>query len=88
MTDLSHLKKRVEVLFKDDIPVHIILDDGMWLNGYIINIYDDYFDFVDRKIGQRPVFFTDIKLLEFFKGDLTTLEDIKKEIGKDGTARD
>ena len=76
------IKKRVEIFLDKEIPAHIILNDDTWLNGYVLNIYDDYFDFLDRKQGDRPVFFVDIRLFDFFKGDFNTL---KKKEGNNGT---
>ena len=71
------IKKRVEVFLEKNIPAHIILNDDTWLNGYIIKTYDDYFDFLDRKKGDLPIFYTDIRTFDFFKGDLNSLKKVE-----------
>ena len=68
------LKKRIGTFLKDNIPAHIVTKDGSWLNGYIVKVYSDYFDFLDRKKGKIPIFFIDIELFEFFNGDMNSLK--------------
>lgn len=73
------IKKRAEIFLEKDIPIHIVLKDDIWLNGYIIKIYDDYFDFVDRKLGEMPIFFVDVHSMDFFRGDIDSLSRGKNE---------
>jgi hypothetical protein len=75
MNEMITLKKRVEVFLEKSIPAHIILKNDTWLNGYILKVYDDYLDFLDRKQGKLPIFFVDIYLFDFFKGDFKTLKE-------------
>lgn len=74
------LKKKVGVFLEQEKPAHIILNDNSWLNGYVTKVYDDYFNFLDRKKGEVPIFFVDVAKFEFFKGDLSSLK--RPEVGK------
>lgn len=76
MTDLITLKKRVNIFLEQNTPAHIVLNDDSWYNGYIVKTYDDYFIFLDRIKGEIPVFFVDVHVFEFFKGDINTLKKI------------
>lgn len=76
------IKKRVKVFMDKDIPAHIILKDNTWLNGYIVEVSDEFFMFLERKQGILPVFYIDVRLFEFFIGDMSTL---KRKEEKDGT---
>lgn len=80
MTDIEMIKKRIQVLHKDDIPTHIVTKNNEWYNGYIVLLYDDYMSFMDRIKGILPIFYVDIDKLEFFKGDISSLK--KKDGGK------
>jgi hypothetical protein len=82
MTDLEKIKKRIDLYELGNIPIHIVTHDDSWLNGFIVKVYDDYFEMIDRVKGQLPIFFADIRILEFFRGDAGLLkQDIEKLTG-------
>lgn len=74
MTGQEMIKKRVTAFLKDNIAAHIVDKKDGWYNGYIVKVYDDYFDFLDRKMGKVPLFFSDIRIFDFFQGDTNTLK--------------
>lgn len=82
MDELELKKKRINLYHVGDVPIHIVSNDDSWYNGYIIEVYDDYFTILDRYKGKLPVFYADIRVLEYFRGDFDTLK--KPEEGKDG----
>lgn len=71
---IGNLQKRASVLKDTSKPVHLVLKNGTWLNGYILKTYDDYFMILDREDGEVPVFFVDVKIFEVFNGDLDSLK--------------
>ena len=78
--DTNLLRKRAEVFLQQEQPVHITTNDDSWYNGYITKVYDDYFNILDRKKGEVPIFFVDVRKFDFFNGDISTLkkkEDLK-----------
>lgn len=72
-------KRRASVFAKDKIAIHIVTKQNSWLNGYVLDIYDDYFYILDREDGRVPVFFADIRILELFTGDESTLKKLEGE---------
>jgi hypothetical protein len=83
MEGIGMIKKRVEVFLKQNQPAHIVTNVDSWYNGYVINTFedDDYFIFLDRKLGKVAIFYKDIIKFEFFTGDMESL----KRVEKDGT---
>lgn len=57
-------------------PVHIVTLEDTWLNGYIVEVSDDYFIVLDRKDGKIPVLYDTVRLFDFFVGDLGTLKKV------------
>ena len=49
--------------------VHIVLDNGKFHNGYIIEINTDFLLFDDRMLGQMPIYFLEIKEIEKYRSD-------------------
>lgn len=81
--DIDKLRKRLVFYSKANVPIHSITESDEWINGYIKEIYDDYFTVVDRKSGLKKIFLVDIRKLDYFKGDVFLLnEDIMKISGK------
>ena len=72
-------KDKATTFFKFNLPVHIITKKEEWLNGYMLEVNQTYLVVLDRveKKG-KPVFYTDIKEIEEFKGDYSTL--VKEEV--------
>lgn len=51
------------------ITVHISCKDGRFYNGLIIEIVgDDFLIINDRMNGETPVYFSEIKIIERFRG--------------------
>jgi hypothetical protein len=80
--DTKLLKKRADVFLEQKQATHITTNDDSWLNGYILKTYDDYLVFLDRKRGRVTIFFVDIRKLDFFNGDVSTLKNEEKKDGK------
>ena len=78
MTDMIvSFQKRASVFSNDNIPAHIVLKNGTWFNGYIVKVFDDYFNILDREDGSVPVFFADIKIFDFYNGDMSRLKKVE-----------
>lgn len=75
--NISDWKKRAALFLEKNIAVHIVTKSDSWFNGYILKVYDDYFDILDREDGAVPVFFADIHILELYQGDLSRLKKIE-----------
>lgn len=61
--------KKIEEFIKKNLPVHISLKNGRWLNGYIFELFSDGFILNEFKEGQLPVFFNEFQLdgIEVFR---------------------
>lgn len=68
------IKKRVEIFLKDNIPAHIVSKENSWFNGYVLEIFEEHFFFLDRVEGKVPIFFVDVRIFDFFEGDFRTLK--------------
>jgi hypothetical protein len=73
---VERLKKRIDFYLKGNIPIHIVTETDEWINGYIINFYDDYVSVLDRYKGEMNIFYVDIRKLDYFKGDYETLKKV------------
>lgn len=67
------IKKRVDIFYKMKTPAHIVTNDDMWLNGFIMEIGAEFFIINDRKLKRVPVFFKDVRVFDFFVGDIDSL---------------
>ena len=47
-----------------ELKVHLTLRDGSYRNGFVKNIYDDYFLFYDDVNGNEPIFFLELRNVE------------------------
>lgn len=83
MNEMIKIKRRIELFQKDNIPAHIVTVQDYWYNGYIVEANEDHLVLLDRKKGKVPLMHSDIKIFDFFVGDLNTLkklEDLEDEI--------
>ena len=77
METIERLRKKAEVFQKDNIPLHVTTNSDTWLNGYVVKVYDDYFILLDREDGEVPVFYVDIRVFDFYKGDIERLKKVE-----------
>ena len=70
---MDEVKRRIQVFFDKEIPVHIVTNSDSWINGFITEVGADFFMVNDRKMGEIPLFFLDIHILETFDGDYSSL---------------
>jgi len=73
-TEIDQVKRKIQVFFDKEIPVHIVTKSDSWINGYITEVSSDFCMVWDRKDGKIPVFFLDIRILETFEGDISSLK--------------
>lgn len=59
----SDIKQRLEVFFKENMSIHIDTIEGLFFNGLILEIKDNYVLLDEKKLGKYPVLYSDIKLL-------------------------
>ena len=79
--EIKRWQKRVKAFLDTNNAAHIVLQNGTWLNGYLSKVFDDYFVIVDREDGEVPVFFADLKVFDFYRGDMSKLKQIEVNNG-------
>ena len=47
--------------------IHVEVDNGRFYNGFVVEILDDAFILEDSSLGQMPIFFSQIKIVEGYK---------------------
>ena len=53
--------------FTKSITIHIDTNNGEWYNGLIIELHETFLVINDRVLGETPVPFSEIKVVERFK---------------------
>lgn len=71
--EMEEVKRKIQVFFDKDIPIHIVTKSDSWINGFITEVGAEFFMVNDRKMGNMPLFFSDIRILETFDGDYSSL---------------
>lgn len=69
--DDEEKKKRIDLFFDRQIPVHIITQTGKWVNGYVKEISSEFIIINDRVRGEQLVFFNEMFKIEQFNGDIS-----------------
>lgn len=65
---IVELQKRALYFYKEKKPVHIKMNTGFVYNGIILEFSEgEFIILIDRKVGEMPIFFTEIKVLEGFR---------------------
>ena len=72
--DSGQHQKTAVILFKHDLPVHIVTEDDNWINGWIKEYSGDSILVFDRHDGFRLIKFVDIQILEQFRGEFSSLK--------------
>lgn len=76
--DLDEVRKRrIQVFFERGIPIHVVTKSDSWINGFIKEISSDFCIVIDRKEGERLLFFNEIEKLEIFDGDYDSLPKVE-----------
>ena len=52
---------------RQEKKVHVEMNNGRFYNGIVIEILDDAFILEDSSLGQMPISFSQIKILEAYK---------------------
>lgn len=60
------MKQRAEFFYTNKQAVHIILKSNRFYNGQILNVRSDFLIILDRRLGEMPCFFLEIKAIEPF----------------------
>jgi len=55
------VKKRAQHFLENKTKIHLRLNSGRFYNGHIIEIKKDLFIFDDVKLGELPIWFSQIK---------------------------
>lgn len=78
------LKKKAAFYHSKDIPVHVTLHNGQWLNGKITESNSpDFFLMEDNEEGELPVFYIEAYDIRKFKQN--NKEDKNESAGNRGT---
>jgi len=59
MDDETH-EKKIKYFFNQKEKVHVKVKSGLFFNGFIIEINSEFFILDDRRIGQMPIFFSEL----------------------------
>lgn len=68
MNEVNDIIKKLKVY--EFSLIHLDLKNGTFYNGTIISLGADYMEFHDRKVGEVPIFFSEIKNVELYRGAL------------------
>lgn len=63
----NDIEREVAVFFDRQIPIHIALKNGRFVNGIINELSNDFFMLNDRELGDLPVFYSQIYKIEKLK---------------------
>jgi len=61
------IKQKCDFFFENNKTIHILKNDGQFYNGLILEICDDFIILIDRKVGEVPIFLSEINKIEPFK---------------------
>ena len=68
MNGMNEKKDIAKFLFKNKITAHIDTKDKDFYNGLIIELHETFLVLNDRMIGLAPVAFSEINIIEKFRG--------------------
>lgn len=60
MIEAEDMANKLLVYFKKKIEVHIVLNNGSWMNGLIKEVHADFVMIDERKYGLMPVFYKEV----------------------------
>ena len=69
--------KKLEIYFKQNIPIHINTTSDKWLNGYIIEIGSTFAILDEFRYGRTLVFFQEIKVLDAYTKEAKIKDRVK-----------
>jgi len=60
-------KRRAFAFYKEKLIVHVVKQDGIFYNGRILKVDDEFFTINDREEGAKVVFYFELKsaIVEF-----------------------
>jgi len=64
MNDTPILKEKIQYFFDNNSKVHLTLLGNKFYNGTIKSIFDKHIILIDEKLGETPVFFSEINFIE------------------------
>ena len=65
---MDELMDMLDFFFKKRVTIHIDTFGDSFYNGLIIEMHEKFLVINDRVVGETPVLFSEIKILERFKG--------------------
>ena len=63
----TEMQGKAQFFFKDKITVHITCNSKRFYNGLIVEISDKFLIINDRRLGETPLFFTEIIGIERYQ---------------------
>jgi len=66
--EMDELMDMLDFFFKKQVTIHIDTFGDSFYNGLIIEMHEKFLVINDRVVGETPVLFSEIKILERFKG--------------------
>jgi hypothetical protein len=77
------LQNKIKVFFDRSLPIHVVLKDGEWLNGYIEEMKADFFMINEFEKGIMPVFFIEIHDVDKFKNRDKEVDKNNESLGNE-----
>jgi hypothetical protein len=65
--EMNEMKDVAKFLFKKKTTTHIDSKDGGFYNGLIMELHETFIVLLDRVLGEIPIAFSEIKLIEKFR---------------------
>lgn len=65
---MNETNEKAKFFFDKKVTIHVDTNSGRFYNGLIIEIHENFILVNDRMLGETPVYFSEIKNLERFRG--------------------
>ena len=66
--EMNEMNDVAKFLFENKITCHIDTKDGGFYNGLILELHETFIVVNDRMLGETPLSFSEIKIIEKFRG--------------------
>jgi len=60
---IDSYRTAVDTFYKDKTKIHFKLKNGVWGNGFIIRVSDEFFIVDDDKVGEQTLFYSQLRML-------------------------
>lgn len=68
LMELKEIKEIAKFLFDKQITAHLDTKDKTFYNGLILELHETFLVILDRVLGESPIAFSEIEIIERWKG--------------------